>query len=203
MIQLRLGAIVRVIQNFTPALQKKFCVMPISMGKSIFVFEIAQLQQSIDQNNLTSNCYIPRSTGKLVPVNVKLVGLGGAVIVKFACTGCTDRNLAFHSSVTIALSKRTVVSLALQVAFVIAGCTHAQYSKVLKQCLGVSSVSVSIFYDTIKLFHPVVHNMLSEMCNEVKNEMRSLGPAVVGSWKRAVTTSDGVWLTRDKFSQNC
>ena len=189
--------------EFYPSPAKKLCVTPVNMGKSIFVCEIAQLQQLIDQVNLTSNCYTPRCTGKLVPVNVKLVGLGGAAIVKFACTGCTDRNLAFHSSVTIALSKRTVVSLALQVAFVIAGCTHAQYSKVLKQCMGVSSVSASIFYDTIKLIHPVVHNMLSEMCDEAKSEMRSLGPAVVGSWKRAVTTSDGVWLTRGKFSQNC
>ena len=85
----------------------------------------------------------------------------------------------------------------------IAGCTHAQYSKVLKQCLGISSVSASTFYDTIKLIHPVVHDMLTEMCDEAKSEMKSLGPAVVGSWKRAVTTSDGVWLTRSKFSQNC
>ena len=68
-------------------------------------------------------------------------------------------------------------------------CTVFQSIKTMLRCL---SVSVSIFYDTIKLIHPVVHNMLSEMCDEVKNEMRSLGPAVVGSWKRAVTTSDGV-----------
>ena len=36
--------------------------MPISMGKSIFVCEIAQLQQLIDQVNLTSNFYTPRLT---------------------------------------------------------------------------------------------------------------------------------------------
>ena len=179
---------------------KRLHAKPVSMAKSIFVCEIPQLQQLIDQINLTSNCYTPRCTGKLAPVNVKLVGFGGAAIVKFACTGCTDRNLAFHSSVT-ALSKHTVVSLvALQVAFVVAGCAH---SKVLKQCLGISSVSASTFYDTIKLIHPVVHGMLIEMCDEAKSEMKSLGPAVVGSWKRAVTTSDGVWLTRGKFSQNC
>lgn len=162
----------------------------------VFLSVKSQLQQLIDQINLTSNCYTPRCTGKLVPINVKL-------IVKFACTGCTNRNLAFHSSVTVVLSKRTIVSLAMQVAFVVAGCTHAQYSKVLKQCLGISSVSASTFYDIIKLIHPVVHGMLTEMCDEAKSEMKSLGPTVIGSWKRAVTTSDGVWLTRGKFSQNC
>ena len=189
--------------EFYPSPAKRLCAIPVSMAKSIFVCETSQLQQLIDQVNMTSICHTPRCTGKLVPVNVKLVGLGGAAIVKFACTGCSDRNLAFHSSVNIALSKRTVVSLALQVAFVVAGCAHAQYSKVLKQCLGISSVSASTFYETIKLIHPVVYDMLTEMCDEAKSEMKSLDPTVVGSWKRAVTTSDGVWLTRGKFSQNC
>jgi len=94
------------------------------------------------------------------------------------------------------------VSLALQVTFVIAGCAHAQYAKVLKQSLGMSSVSAQVFIDTIKLLHPVVEEMLNKMCDEAKNEMKSLGPTVVGSWERAITTSDGCWLTRGKFSQN-
>ena len=152
---------------------------------------------------MTSVCCTPQCTGKLVPYNVKLVGLGGATIVKFTCTGCNDQRLALHSSVNVPLSKRTVVSLALQVAFVVAGCAHSQYCKVLKQCLGISSVSASTFYDTIKLLHPVVQLMLTEMCDEAKNDMKSLGTTVVGSWQRAITTSDGVWLTRGKFSQNC
>lgn len=140
--------------EFYPSPAKKLRVQPVSMTKSIFVCETTQLQQLIDQVNVTSNCCTPRCTGKLVPVNVKLVGLGGAAIVKFACTGCTNRRLAFNSSVNVALSKCTVVSLAMQVAFVVAGCAHAQYSKVLKQCLGISSVSACTFYDTIKLILP-------------------------------------------------
>lgn len=95
------------------------------------------------------------------------------------------------------------MSLALQVAFVISKCAYAQYSKVLKQCLGISAVSASVFHNTIKFFHPVVHAILSEMCDEAKNEMKSLGSMVVASWQRAITTSDSVWLTRGKFCQNC
>ena len=109
----------------------------------------------------------------------------------------------FNSSANVTLSKRTAVSLALQVAFVIAGCAHAQYAKVLKQCLGMSSVSIQVFSDTICLLHSVVEEMLKEMCDEAKNQMKSFGPTVVGSWERAITTSDGCWLTRGKFSQNC
>jgi len=59
----------------------------------------------------------------------------------------------------------------------------------LKQCLGMSSVSAQVFINTIKLLHPVVEVMLNEMCDEAKNEMKSLGPIVVGSWERAITTS--------------
>ena len=188
--------------EFYPSPAKKLRTTPVSIAKSLFICETSQLQQFIDQMNTTSICHTPRCTGKLVPVNVKLTGLGGAAIVKFSCTGCNDRSLAFHSSVNVTLSKRTVVSLAMQVAFVIAGCGHAQYCKVLKQCMGISSVSASTFYDTIKLLHPIVLDMLTEMCDEAKNEMKSLGSTVVGSWKRAITTSDGVWLTRGKFSKN-
>ena len=42
-----------------------------------------------------------------------------------------------------------------------------------------------------------------EMCCEAKEEMKSLDPSTVGSWQRAITTSDGAWLTRGQFSQNC
>ena len=82
-----------------------------------------------------------------------------------SCSGCGDHQLNFNSSANVTLSKRTAVSLALQVAFVIAGCAHAQYAKVLKQCLGMSSVSIQVFSDTICLLHPVVEEMLKEMCD--------------------------------------
>jgi len=70
--------------------------------------------------------------------------------------------------VNVTLSKRMTVSLALQVAFVIAGCAYAQYSKVLKQCLGMSSVSTQVFIDTIKLLQEVM------LCDKAKNEMKSV-----------------------------
>ena len=79
---------------------------------------------------------------------------------------------------------------------------HAQYSKVLKQHLGMSAVNSTTFYETIKLLEPVVFNLLSEMCTVAKDEMRALDPSVVGSWQRAITTLDGAWLTRGRFSQN-
>ena len=70
---------------------------------------------------------------------------------------------------------------------------HAQYNKVLKQHLRMSAVNSITFYETIKLLEPVVFNLLSEMCTVAKDEMRALEPSVVGSWQRAIITSDGAW----------
>lgn len=80
---------------------------------------------------------------------------------------------------------------------------HSQYSKILKQHLGILAVNPGTFYETIKLLHPVVTAMLNEMCDDAKAEMKTKAPTEVGSWQRAITSSDGVWLTRGKFSQNC
>ena len=66
----------------------------------------------------------------------------------------------------------------------------------------MSVVNPTTFYETIKLLLPVVTIMLNEMCNEAKADMKVKAPGEMGSWQRAITSSDGVWLTRGKFSQN-
>lgn len=38
--------------------------------------------------------------------------------------------------------------------------------------------------------------------SEEKKRMKELPDADLGSWKRAVVTSDGVWKTRGHFSKN-
>jgi len=51
------------------------------------------------------------------------------------------------------------------VAFAVGGCTHAQYSKILKQHLGLSAVIATTF---IKLLQPVAEAMLTDMYNNAK-----------------------------------
>lgn len=50
--------------------------------------------------------------------------------------------------------------------------------------------------------YPHVKDILDEMTKEAKEEMKALPDDQLGSWKRAVTTGDGVWLTRGHYSQN-
>ena len=129
-------------------------------------------------------------------------GLGGGLKVEIACNGCKIRRLTFDSSPMIESSRRTVVSLALQVAFYASGCTHAQYYRILKQSLGVQAVTCKPYYEMIKLVFPHVGDMIDEMCTEAMDDMEALPPGEIGSMQRAIVTGDGTWLTRGHFSKN-
>ena len=189
--------------EYCPTPMKRAKVNPVELGNRIFICQTTQLNEFLNQVNTTSLCYTPNCAGKLIPIYIKHVGLGGSILVKFSCTGCSERMLNLSSSAEIEFSRRSACSLAMQVAFIAAGCMHAQYSKVLKQYLGISAVNSTTFYETIKLLDPIVATLLTEMCTAAKDEMKSQDPSTVGSWQRAVTTSDGAWLTRGRFSQNC
>ncbi len=74
--------------------------------------------------------------------------------------------------------------------------------KGLKHALGIESVSDPVFLSTIERMHPVVQQMVNEMCEDEKQRMKSLDQTQLGSWHRAVTTADGNWLTRGFHSKN-
>ena len=48
-----------------------------------------------------------------------------------------------------------VVSKCVQVAFIVAGCTHAVYYKILKNALGIDAISEPVFMDTIYSMYPI------------------------------------------------
>lgn len=87
-------------------------------------------------------------------------------------------------------------------AFFITGHGYAKFSRTLRQCLGISCISKNPYYDTIKLVYPHITDILNEMCEEEKQRMKAKEEGELGSWERAVVTSDGVWHTRGHFSKN-
>ena len=87
-------------------------------------------------------------------------GLGGAMKIIIACNGCKMRSLTFDSSPLVESSRRSIVGMALQVAFYASGCTHIQYYRTLKQFLGVSTVTCKPFYGMIKLVYSHVRDMI-------------------------------------------
>ena len=108
----------------------------------------------------------------------------------------------FNGSALVEGSKRTVVGLALAVAFFVTGHGYAKFLRTLCQCLGISCISKNRYYEIIKLLYPHVQDILNEMCDEEKDQLMTKDDSELGSWKRAVVTSDGVWHNRGYFSKN-
>ena len=93
---------------------------------------------------------VPGCEGKLTPVHVRSVGLGGTVSIGYNCTGCASQAAVFETSSKYELGDTTEVSMAMQVAFIIAGSTHTTYYKALKHTLGIDAVPWQNFQSTIR-----------------------------------------------------
>ena len=132
---------------------------------------------------------------------VEAVGQGGSLNATFTCNSCYLRTVNFQGSALVEGSWRTVVGLALGVAFFLSGHGFAKFDRTLRQFLGINCVTKNRFYEIIKLVYPVT-DILNEMSEDEKERMKSISPDVLGSWKKAVVTSDGVWHTRGHFSKN-
>ena len=170
------------------------CVIP---AKCCF-FDLRQLQYFTDQIN--RGCRESGCQGKLTPLNVDTRGMGGATNITYRCNQCLN-SVYFQQATNSSIFGGNDISLAVQVAFITAGCTHATYAKIL-QLLGIEPVSSSTFMTTIKKLHPIVEQMVKEMCEREKNRMRNIDQDKLGSWKHAVTCADGTWMTRGYHSKN-
>ena len=69
--------------------------------------------------------------------------------------------------------------------------------------LGLGVVSEKPFLEVVDLALPYIKEILDELCEDAKLQMKSISSDQLGSWDRAVTTCDGCWQIRGHFSQNC
>ena len=88
--------------DYCPTPLKKVFISPVDLANSIPLCQTAQLQQLIEQINETSVCYTPHCTGKLVPINVKTLGLRRYAVVKFSCSNCGEQMINLVSSIDVA-----------------------------------------------------------------------------------------------------
>jgi len=121
---------------------------------------------------------------------------------EFKCNGCWFERIQYKSSQLALESRRTLVSLALSLAFFVSGHGYAKYRKTLGRGLGLGIVTDKPFLDVIDSAFLKIKEILDELCDDCKNQMKQLPETTLGSWSRAVTTCDGCWLIRGYFSQN-
>ena len=174
----------------------------ITVPRKLFVGSLPELDRFVRMINNTRNCATPGCKGQLVPLSFDTKGLGGAVKIQYACDGCGISPSCFESSLQSDSLNTTEIGAAIQVAFIISGCMHATYNKVLKLSLGLDAVHINTFYSTIVKMYPVVQQMVDEMCKEAKEEMKAMDGHTLGSWKQAVMSADAVWLTCGHHSKN-
>ena len=130
-------------------------------------------------------------------------GFGGAMMFTLKCCGCWTTEIDYKSSQLAQNSRRQIVSLALSLAFFISGHGYASYRKTLGRSLGLGVTSEKPFLEVIDLALPHIKDMLDEMCDDAKHQMKQLSSDQIGSWSRAVTCCEGCWLIRRHVSQNC
>ena len=95
------------------------------------------------------------------------------------CSCCIARSLTFSTSVVGKNSKQPLLNIALQVAFVCAGCMHANYTKVLEKALRMCTAA----------YVPTLQSI-----EEAKDEMKAMDPSELGSWEHAVTCGNAADL---------
>ena len=116
--------------------------------------------------------------------------MGGAIKLNIMCNGCGERIHYGSSMVSLSEQRRNCLSLALGLCFLLWGHGYP-YHKILKLGLGIHTLTCNNFYEIVKLAHPCVKAVLDEICEMGKSEMKVKTPPELGSWKNAVTTSDG------------
>ena len=62
---------------------------------------------------------------------METLGLGGAINITLACSGCQLQSVNFQGSSMVEASRRTVVRLSLAVAFIVSGHGFAKFNKTL------------------------------------------------------------------------
>lgn len=131
-------------------------------------------------------------------------GLGCAVKIGFACSGGWGVKIDYCSSeLALRSHGRTCVSLVTALCFIVYGGGYLTYYKVIHLGLCIDVLARSNFQRIIKPAHPHVKSVLDSMCDKAKTKMKVKDPNLLGSWKRAMTTSDGCWLIRGFHSQCC
>ena len=171
-------------------------VASLTPTKEVCFMDLTQLDKFMKQLNAVRVCATPGCKGKLAPVHWKRAGLGGAITIGYNCDGCASQQALFETSSKYELGSNTEIGMSILVAFVIAGCTHTTYLKVMKHALGVSTVPWEDFQSTLARMYPIVTALVDSMCNDAKDDMRQMDQSKLGSWSHAVTSADGTWLSQ-------
>ena len=133
----------------TPIREKK--ARPIDLPNKLGFIALPQLGKFLEMMNEVRGCKTPGCKGNLVPVHVHSQGLGGTFSITCCCDGCAMNPMVLDTCMKNEkqCGNTNAVGMCVQIAFIIAGSTHAVYYKTLKYALGINAVCKNVFMDTI------------------------------------------------------
>ena len=131
---------------YVPTPQRNFrCNLShIASHKEAFM-DLSELGRFMKTVNRIRGCITPGCTGELTSAHVRSSGLGGALSMSYVCDGCPLQGTQFITFAVYEHVNTSEISVCVQVAFILAGCTHATYYKTLQHALGIEAVSMHSF----------------------------------------------------------
>ena len=128
--------------------------------------------------------------GELIPIKVSTFGFGGAVSIKYNCSGYGKYEAHFErmsSTIRVTVCQYKWHSLWLD----------APTPPITRMHCVLMLFNGPPFSQPSNMF-PVVQDMFDRMCEEAKIEMKTINQDELVSWSRAVTYADGARITRGK-----
>ena len=128
-------------------------------------------------------------------------GLGGSQVLYMKCSSCNDE-LRFCSSSTIPGTKRLLAPTLAMIGHIFSGNQYGDYQKSMGAVIGEYVFSDNAWLMFLEWIEPIIKSLLDKQCELAKESMKKLPDTQIGSFKRAVTTSDGCWQIRGHSSPN-
>jgi len=164
-----------------------------------FVGLVSSVPEFLRKVNENARCATKSCRGQFVCVDQKQTGLGGGLVVKVACSSCF-RHFPFYSSPTH--EGRNLAGFACMVASFLAGGTYAEYARSFSYLFGDFVFSHETFRKMVLSLHAPIEAQLKWEIEIGRGHMKSKPHSELGSWWKAVTTSDGCYHVRGHFSLN-
>ena len=122
--------------------KKRKIPVGIVLPNQVSFMDLSQLETFVDSINKIRGCKTSKCDGNFVPIIVGSVGLGGGIHICFECNGGRSKQAVFETYSKHKPGERSnCISLNVQVAFIMAGGTHAVYAKTLSHALGMKRVT--------------------------------------------------------------
>ncbi len=161
--------------------------------KALCFLDLSQLDKFVERLDAIRQYPEPACRGNLVPTSVKR-RIGGAATITYNCDGCRGQELTLDTCKVQEDGRNSEITRALHVGFIISGCTFTTYTKVLRYSLGIQSTYDDRFRETIRIMHPVVKEMVDEMCQRGHGTNGTGRARIVGESRHScVTVADGAW----------